>query len=87
MNQFKKLVALQNDQTNEPIDDPVPEVLRQVLVVIHEFNTELVTKTGKHRKVAVTARPVKDDQGELLGVFIHIKEKTLDQIKLAKMSS
>ena len=56
-----------------------------MLVVMHEFNTELITRSGKHRKVSVIARPVKDDRNELMGVFIHIKEKTLDQIKMAKM--
>jgi hypothetical protein len=34
--------------------------------------------------VSVIVRPVKDDQHELIGVFIHIREKTLDQIKMAK---
>ena len=27
----------------------------------------------------------KDDRNDLMGIFIHIKEKTLDQIKMAKM--
>jgi len=85
MSPFKRMAALVNDQTGEPVEDIVQEVGKQMLVVIHEFNTELVTKTGKRRKVSVIARPIKDDRNELMGVFIHIKEKTLDQIKMAKM--
>jgi hypothetical protein len=57
-----------------------------MLVVTHEFNTAVVTKSGKGRKASVIVRPVKDDQHELIGVFIHIREKTLDQIKMAKKS-
>jgi len=52
-------------------------------VITYEFNTAVVTKAGKSRKVSVTIRPVKDDMHELIGVFMHIKEKTLDQIKMA----
>jgi hypothetical protein len=54
-----------------------------MLVVTHEFNTAVVTKKGRGRKVGVVIRPVKDDQHDLIGVFMHVKEKTLDQIKMA----
>jgi CheY-like chemotaxis protein len=84
MSNWKNSISLVNDQTQEPVEDPVPQVVSQMLVVIHEFNTEIVTRTGKHRKVGVTARPIKDDCNDLLGVFIHFKEKSLDQIKMAK---
>jgi CheY-like chemotaxis protein len=84
MSTFKSIAQLVNDQTGEPLEDIVQEVVKQMLVVMHEFNTELITSSGKHRKVSVIARPVKDDRNELMGVFIHIKEKTLDQIKMAK---
>jgi DNA-binding response OmpR family regulator len=84
MSPLRDIVTFINDQTGEPFEDLVPEVVRQMLVVSHEFNTELVTKSGKHRKVSVTARPVKDNHNGLLAVFVHMKEKTLDQIKMAK---
>jgi len=70
MNSFKSVANLVNDQTGEPLEDLVQEVVAQTLVVMHEFNTELITRSGKHRKVSVIARPVKDDRNELMGVFI-----------------
>jgi two-component system, response regulator PdtaR len=85
MSSFRSVAQLVNDQTGEPLEDLVQEVVKQMLAVMHEFNTELITHSGKHRKVSVIARPVKDDRNELMGVFIHIKEKTLDQIKMSKM--
>ncbi|HVN73006.1 MAG TPA: response regulator [Methanoregula sp.] len=84
MNPFRNVVTLVNDQTNEPLEDLISEVTAQMLVVMHEFNTELVTRSGKRRKVSVIARPIKDERNELMGVFIHIREKSLDQIKMAK---
>ncbi len=84
MQHWRDVMMIINDQTSEEVEDPVPEVVRQMLVVTHEFNTAVVTKSGKGRKVSVIIRPVKDDQHDLIGVFIHIREKTLDQIKMAK---
>jgi len=84
MNQFKNVVTLFNNKTNEPIDNPIPHVINQMIVVINEFNTDLITNNGKHRMATVTARPLKDDHNELLGVFVHIREKTPDQIKMSK---
>jgi CheY-like chemotaxis protein len=86
MHYWREVMMIVNHQTNEEIADPVPEVVKQMLVVTHEFNTMVVTKSGKGRKAGVVIRPVKDDQHELIGVFIHIREKTLDQLKMAKKS-
>ena len=79
---WREVMMLVNDKTGEEIPDPVPEVVRQMLVVTHEFNTSVVTKSGKSKKVGVTVRPVKDDGNELIGILIHIKEKTPGQIKM-----
>jgi two-component system, response regulator PdtaR len=83
MHYWRDLMMIINEQTGEEISDPVPEVVKQMLVVTHEFNIAVVTKSSRSRKVGVTVRPVKDDKHELIGVFMHIKEKTLDQIKMA----
>jgi two-component system, response regulator PdtaR len=83
MHHWRDTLMLINDMTGEQLPDPVPEVVKQMLVVSHDFNTAIVTKSNKSKKVGVTVRPVKDDTHELIGVFMHIKEKTLDQIKMA----
>ena len=84
MHYWRDVMMIINNQTREEVEDPVREVVGQMLVVTHEFNTSVVTKSGKERKVSIIIRPVKDDQHELIGIFIHIREKTLDQIKMAK---
>jgi two-component system, response regulator PdtaR len=86
MHYWREVMMIVNHQTQEEITDPIPEVVAQMLVVTHEFNTMVVTKSGKGRKAGVIIRPVKDDKHELIGVFIHIREKTLDQLKMAKKS-
>jgi CheY-like chemotaxis protein len=83
MTHWREVMMFINDQTDEQIEDPVPDVVRQQLVVLHDFNAAVVTRSGKRRKASIVARPVKDDNNDLLGVFLHIREKTLDQIKMA----
>jgi PAS domain S-box-containing protein len=83
MNHWRKVMMIINDLSGEELPDPVPEVVRQQLVVTYEFNTAIVTKASKSRKVSVTVRPIKDDNHELVGVLMHIREKTLNQIRMA----
>ena len=83
MKHWREVMMFINDQTDEQLEDPIPEVVRQQLVVMYDFNAAVVTRSGKRRKAGITARPVKDDNHNLLGVFLFIKEKTLDQIKMA----
>ena len=83
MHHWRDTLMLINDLTGEQIPDPVPEVVRQMLVVSHDFNTAVVTRSDKTKKVSAVIRPIKDDQHELIGVFMHIREKTLDQIRMA----
>lgn len=81
---WREVMMLINDQTDEQLDDPVPEVVRQHIVVRHEFNTAIVTKTGRRRPVSVILQPLLDENKELFGILMHIREKTLAQIKTAK---
>jgi CheY-like chemotaxis protein len=86
MTHWREVMMFINDQTDEQLEDPVPEVVKQKLVVMHDFNTAVVTRAGKRRKVGIVARPFKDDNNDVMGVFLHIKEKTLTQIKMANIS-
>jgi CheY-like chemotaxis protein len=83
MHYWRDVLMLVNDMTGEPIQDPVPEVIQQMLVVSHDFNTAVVTRSGKTKKASVVLRPIKDDKHALIGVFMRIKEKTLGEIRMA----
>jgi PAS domain S-box-containing protein len=83
MRYWRDVMMFVNDQTDEQLEDPVKEVLGQMVAITHEFNVAVVSRSGKRRKISLNIRPVKDDQDELIGVLIHIKEKSLGQIKMA----
>jgi CheY-like chemotaxis protein len=84
MKYWRDVMMLIHDQTDVQLEDPIPEVVRQKVVVTHEFNTAIVTKSRKRWKVSVTIRPIMDDTDTFFGISMHIKEKTREQIKMAK---
>ncbi len=81
---LKKVLILVNKQTGERINDPALDVLKDKIVVSYDLNTVLVSLANKKRFVALTARPVKDDRNEMIGVSVQIREKTLTEIKMAE---
>jgi CheY-like chemotaxis protein len=86
MTHWRDVMMFINDKTDEQLADPIPEVVRQMLVIMHDLHAAVVTRSGKRRNVSITVRPVMDDNNELLCVFLHLKEKTPVQIKMAKMN-
>jgi len=81
---LKQILILVNKQTGERINDPALDVIRDKIVVTYDFNTVLVTLANKKRYVALTARPVKNDKNEMIGVSVQIREKTPTEIKMAE---
>lgn len=81
---LRKVLILVNKQTGERINDPALDVLKDKIVVSYDLNTVLVSLSNKKRLVAVTARPVKDDKNEMIGVSVQIREKTLTEIKMSE---
>jgi len=74
MKPFRNAVQLINGETREQVKDIVADVIRQKLVVSHEGTTILVTKSATQKPVSVDARPLLDDESQLIGVSILIKE-------------
>ncbi len=81
---WREVMMLINDQTDKQLEDPIPEVVRQHIAVIHEFNIAIVTKTGKRRQVSLIIQPLIDENNELFGILMHIREKTFAQRKMEK---
>ena len=85
MHHWHDVMKLINTQTKREITDPVPEIIRDKLVIKHEFNTSLITKSGEIKSVSVAVRPIKDDKLELVGIFMFIHENAPGQIKITPL--
>jgi len=87
MHYWREVMALLHEQSRKEIDDPIPEVVNQMVVIMRETNTLMRTRDGQVRNVIVTVRPVKDDKHDLLGVFLYAKEKPPEQIRIKPIGS
>ena len=79
MKSLQHVLELVNTLTNERIPDPALDVIQGMTEINYEVNTVLVTKTNKKRHVGITARPIKDENNDLLGVDVHVQEKNNQQ--------
>jgi PAS domain-containing protein len=91
MHRWGEVMVIVNDQTTMDAEDPIQLIVRQMLVVTHEVNAAVVTKSRRGHRAYVIIRPVKDIQCDLIGISIHIRkktfrEKTLNQIQKVKMT-
>ncbi|HKG21986.1 MAG TPA: PAS domain S-box protein [Blastocatellia bacterium] len=59
-----------NEQTRRPADDPVEKVLREGKVVGLANHTVLISKNGAERAIDNSAAPIRDDEGQVVGVVL-----------------
>ena len=83
MHYWRELLMIITESTGVEISDPVPEIVKEMHVISHELDTAVVMQSGKNKKARVTLRPIRDDKNELIGIFMHIRENTPDQIQTA----
>lgn len=59
-----------NESTNEPVENPVIRVLRDNIIIGLANHTVLINKDGKRFAIEDSAAPIRDKQGNILGVIL-----------------
>ena len=59
-----------NESTNEPVENPVIRVLRDNIIIGLANHTVLINKHGKRFAIEDSAAPIRDKQGNILGVIL-----------------
>ena len=65
-----------NAETREPAEHPVGRVLREGVVVGLANHTTLISRTGEEYQIADSAAPIRDDNGQTLGVIMVFQDVT-----------
>ncbi len=65
-----------NEQTRQPVENPVSKVLREKNPVGLANHTALISKTGEERPIADSGAPIVDDNGDILGVVLVFRDMT-----------
>ncbi len=65
-----------NEQTRQPVDNPVEKVLRTGVIVGLANHTVLVARDGMERPIDDSAAPIRDESGKMLGVVLIFRDVT-----------
>ena len=65
-----------NAETREPAEHPVGRVLREGVVVGLANHTTLISRTGTEYQIADSAAPIRDNDGQTLGVIMVFQDVT-----------
>src|SRR5581483_8763439 len=63
-----------NEQTRQPVENPVERVLREGVVVGLANHTILVARDGAERPVDDSAAPIRDETGKMIGVVLVFRD-------------
>ncbi len=77
---LKEVFQIINEDTRQPVENPVKIVLEKETVVGMANHTLLITKNGKELPITDSGAPLKNDKGEIIGVVLVFR----DQIKERK---
>ncbi|HYE91499.1 MAG TPA: PAS domain S-box protein, partial [Terriglobales bacterium] len=65
-----------NEQTREPVEDPVTKVLREHRVVGLANHTALIARDGTERPIDDSGAPIRSADGEIIGVVLVFRDNT-----------
>src|SRR5206468_2314135 len=71
---LEKVFSVVNEQTRQPVDNPVERVLREGVVVGLANHTILIARDGTERPIDDSAAPIRDAAGTMLGVVLIFRE-------------
>ena len=71
---ISQVLKLVDEQTREPIPDPIARALRERVLVAMTSPTALISRTGTEVPVEHGASPVRDDAGEVRGAILVFRD-------------
>ena len=73
---LKDVFNIINEQTGQRAKDPIARVLRQGVVVGLANHTVLIAKDGTKRPIADSGAPIRDEEGNIIGVVMVFRDIT-----------
>ena len=73
---LENVFPIRNEQTRQPVENPVEKVLREGVIVGLANHTVLVARDGSVRPIDDSAAPIRDASGQLIGVVLIFRDVT-----------
>jgi two-component system, cell cycle sensor histidine kinase and response regulator CckA len=78
---LEEVFRIVNEQTREPVEDPVAKVLRQGAVVNLANHTLLIARDGKEIPIADSGAPIRDDREDIVGVVLVFRDQSEERLR------
>jgi PAS domain S-box-containing protein len=88
--QVREVFRIVNEETRQPVEDPVARILREGLVVGLANRTLLISRDGLEFPIADSGAPIRNEMGQIDGVVLVFRDQTLErqaEIALLNLSS
>lgn len=82
---FSEIFKLLNEESGEPVEDPVAKVIETGKIIGLANHTVLITKDGRRRPIADSAAPIQDEKGQTFGVVMVFRDITQEKAWQAKI--
>lgn len=83
--QLEEVFRIINEQTRNKVENPVEKVLSQGTVIGLANHTLLISKDGKEIPITDSGAPIKNDEGEILGVVLVFRDQTKEREAISKI--
>ncbi len=90
---LREVFVIVNEQTRQPVEDPVEKVIKNGKTTGLANNTVLIAKDKTERIIADSAAPIKDSNGKTIGVVLVFRDVTdkyryeEERIKVARLET
>ena len=74
-----------NEDSRLKVDCPVPRILHEGIIVSLANHTLLISKEGVEIPIADSGAPIRDDDGNIIGVVLIFRDQTAERIMLRQM--
>ena len=69
-----------NEETRDPVGDPVTRALKEGMVVGLANHTVLIARDGKEIPIADSWAPIRDEKGEIIGVVLVFRDQSEERL-------
>jgi len=76
---LEKIFHIVNENTREKVESPVERVLSEGEIIGLANHTVLIAKDGSERPIADSGAPIRDEQGEIIGVVMVFRDQTAER--------
>jgi PAS domain S-box-containing protein len=73
---LQNVLAIVNEETRQPVENPVDKALREGVVVGLANHTVLISRDGTERPIDDSAAPIRDPEGKIAGVVMVFRDVT-----------